>query len=222
MTNNNFALPSTKSVGSQIPTDLTLSTPESAGTAPLQSPVTGRTLYVDSASTDLSIVRPDASTKDLEGGFLNWQKGGTSISGGGVGNYKNVYTFSVPYIPPGKGIRAKVYWICNSCSVGVNKIFAWQIGGTLGSGGTTTPYAAYTSNNNSLSYAEVEIFNDPASQSNQTMIQDSIVVGLNLATAGGVSTPAQNTSMAQSLTFLFNAATSETIVTKGFIVEAIQ
>ena len=97
-----------------------------------------------------------------------------------------------------------------------NKTFKWQFGSTV------TAYAAITPVSSNLAYSIVTILNDPGSQTSQTMFLDTLVVGSANPTFGLTSNPAQNTSGAQSLTFLFNAANTETITPKGFVVEAIE
>ena len=69
------------------------------------------------------------------------------------------------------------------------------------------------------SYTEVRIFNNSGSQTTNTMFGDAITVGTTISVAGTISSPGQNTSGAQSLTFLYTG--TDTITPKGFIVEAI-
>jgi hypothetical protein len=122
-------------IGDQMP-DLTI-----PGEGVPDVPATGsRRLYLDSGTgnnSDLSVRRSDGTVVDLEGGLLNYQKAtGSTIIGNG--SDQAVYTFAIPAIPAGKGIRAKVYWQCTiACSTG-NKTFSWQFGATK------TSYAAYT------------------------------------------------------------------------------
>lgn len=196
------------------PRDLTIPS-ESAPPVPAAG---SRRLYVDSGTgknNDLSVERSDGTIIDLEGGLLSYQKAtGSSIQGNGLD--QTVYSFSIPAIPAGKGIRAKVFWQCTiGCSSG-NKIFSWQFGATK------TSYAAYTTNLANLAYAEVNIFNDPGSQTQQTMFGDAITLGASFVASGIISTPGETTTGAVSLTFLFKAPSSETIFPKGFTVEAIQ
>lgn len=198
-------------VGSQIPTDLSFSTPEAL---PL-TPTSGTMVYVDSGSKHLTAVRSDSTTADLEAGLLNYQKAGNPIPGQGTGTDLTVYTFSVPPIPAGKGIRARVFWTCSPCSNGA-KTFKWQFGGSA------VAYAPTSNTSSSLSYTEVRIFNDPGSQSAQTLFGDPILIGANFQTIGTTSNLTVSTSTAQTLNFVFNALSSETINPKGFIVEAIQ
>jgi len=202
------------SIGSLLP-DLTM--PQES--AP-PNPASGdRRVYNDSASTHVSAKKSDGTVVDLEAGLLNYQKAAGAITGNG--GDQNVYTFSVPSIPSGKGIRAKVWWTCSTCT-GANKVFKWQFGGTGGVGGTVTAYAAVTPSSSNLAYSVVTIFNDPGSQTAQTMFLDTLLIGATNATFGLTSNPAQTTSGAVSLAFLFNAANTEAITPKGFVVEAIE
>lgn len=200
-------------IGSQLPTDLTFPQQSSAPASPASG---SRTVYVDPASTDLTLKRSDGTAIDLEGGVLNYQKASATITGNG--SYQGVYSFTIPFIPPGKGVRARVYFTCSTCT-GAAKQFAWQFGGT---GGTQAPYGTYTLMDVNLSYTDIRIFNNPSLQSPQTMFLDGITVGTALAVAGTTAGASQNTASPQSLTFLFKAANTETITPQGFIVEALQ
>jgi len=202
-------------IGDQMP-DLTM--PEEN---PPDAPVTGsRRIYVDKTAgpgDDLTAKHSDGATVDLESGLRSYQGALPAIPGNG--SNQTVYTFSVPPLPAGKGIRVRVFWQCTTCAPGgQNKTFTWQFGGGTG---TTMTYAAYTSSLSDLSYTELRIFNDPGVQNSQTMFGDAITVGGILATGAKIATASQNTSSARSLTFLYNAS-SDTITPKGFIVEAIQ
>lgn len=118
--------------GSSIPTDITI-----PGESKPLAPVSGsRRLYVDSGAgngSDLTVERSDGTVVDLEGGLLSYQIAKAAMGSG------TVYTFSVPSIPAGKGIRARVFWQCATCTVQA-KTFSWQFGSA------TTAYAAYVSN----------------------------------------------------------------------------
>ena len=180
--------------------------------SPRPPPVAGsRRPYVDSGTgnnSDLTVERSDGTVVDLEGGMLNYQKPKATMGSG------TVYTFSVPSIPAGKSIRARVYWRCAVCTAQA-KTFTWQFGPA------STSYGGYTGISASLAYSEVRIFNDPGVQNLNTMLQDPIIWGNTIPLSGSVSSPNQNTSGPESLTFSY-AATSDTITPKGFIVEAIQ
>ncbi len=208
MANADYTLSSGK-VGSQIPVDLTIPSTTPSGAPPSGS----RRLYVDSSSGHLSALTSGSATVDLEAGLLNYQKAAANITGNS--SDQTVYTFSLPSIPAGKGIRVKVWWTCSTCT-GANKTFKWQFGSTV------TPYAAITAASSNLAYSVVTIFNDPGSQTAQTMFIDTLLIGATNVTFGLTSNPAQNTSGAQSVTFLFNAGNTETITPKGFAVEAVE
>lgn len=193
-------------IGTHIPTDITMQ----AEAKPLAPSATGsRRIYVDSTSGDLSVEKMDAMVVDLESTLLNYQAALAGISG----TNQTVYTFSVPSIPAGKGIRARVYWQCTTCTVS-NKPFSWQFGSAA-----AVAYTAYIGSLTALAYTEVRIFNNSGTQSTNTMFADAITVGATGQAAGTISSPNQNTSGAQSLTFLYTG--SDTITPKGFIVEAI-
>lgn len=83
-------------------------------------------------------------------------------------------------------------------------------------------YTTFTDATLSAAYTQVRIFNDPTSQAQNTLLADAITVGTTLQSPGLVSSPNQDTSTAQTLTFLFNAVSGEHIIPQGFIVEAIQ
>ena len=211
LTTSNYAGTGGTAIGSQIPTDVTM-----PAEAKPPAPASGsRRLYVDSGSgNDFSVERSDGTAVDLEAAskLLNYQKATATIVGNG--SNQTVYTFSIPSIPPGKGIRARVFWQCLvTCTQA--KTFSWQLGTA------TAAYAAYSSTSMALAYAEVRVFNDPGSQTANTMFGDAITVGAALVSAGTVTLPAQDTSTAKSLTFLYNAA-SDSVTPKGFIVEVIQ
>lgn len=198
-------------IGTQIPTDVTV--PHEA--KPVAPASGSRRVYVDmNSSDDLMAEKTDGTAIDLEAGLRNYQKPtGSTITGNGIST-QTVYSFSIPSIPPGKGVRAKVFWQCTTCSG--NKTFSWAFGGT------TITYAAYTGSSTALTSAEVRIFNDPNSQANQTMFTEPLIQSTTLLSAGSIATPAEGTNAAVNLVFRFFANNTETIAPKGFIVEAIQ
>jgi hypothetical protein len=217
LTNNDFPLPSSTGVGSQIPTDLTFSTPETAGTTVLKPP-TGRTLYSNASSNnDLTVLKPDGSTVDLESQLLSFQGPAGTITGNSTP--QTVYTFTLPPIPAGKGVRARVYWTCTTCHTSSTKTFDWQFGT---SSPTTVTYAGYTANSAASSNSEILIFNTTA-QTNQTLYPGPLIVGGTGQAGASITAATQNTANSQALTFQFAASPSGEVITPGaFIVEAIQ
>jgi hypothetical protein len=207
--NGNYVLASGGTLGSQIPTDITIPQ-ESTPSVPA---VGSRRLYTDSASGHLSSLANSGASIDLEAGLLNYQKATANVNGNGTD--KTVYTFTVPPIPAGKGIRARVFWTCVACTTAA-KTFRWQFGGVNSS------YVSVTQGNSNLSYTEVRIFNDPGSQAAQTLFGDAITVGVGLAAVGIVANLSVSTATSQSLTFVYNGSTGENIAPKGFVVESIQ
>jgi len=200
-------------IGTQVP-DLTI--PEED---PPAAPVTGsRRVYVDKtlgADDHLTAMKSNGTTVDLESGWRNYQAPLPAITGNGATDV-TVYTFSVPPIPKGKGIRATVFWKCAALFCGTAKTFKWKFGSA------TTAYTTFTDNTLTAAYTQVRIFTDPSNQTNNTLLADAITVGTTTQSAGLVSSPNQDTSVSQPLTFLFNAASGGHIIPEGFIVEAIQ
>jgi len=199
-------------IGSQLP-DLTI--PEEA---PPPSPVTGsRRIYVDNTSgagDDLTAKKADGSAVDLESGLRNYQAALSAVQGSLL-IFKTVFTFSVPSIPAGKGIRVKAFWQCATCTTAA-KTFSWKFGAT------PTAYSSYTTNTTDLTSAEVTIFNNPNSQTQQTMFVAPIIQDTSLLSAGTVASPSETTSGAVTLELRFQAASSEYITPMGLIVEAVQ
>jgi len=193
-------------IGVQIP-DLTIPE-ESTPTAPATA---SRRIYVDAgigAQDDLKVLRSDGSVADLESSLLNYQPAASPVTG----TNQTVFTFSVPYIPAGKGIRTKVFWQCTTCNPLNSKTFSWKFGGA-----SAVAYTSFMGNNGALAYTEVRIVNNSGTQSTNTMFADGITVGTAVVVAGTLSSPAQSTNAPQSLTFLFSG--SDTITPQGFIVE---
>lgn len=95
LTNSDYAGGATGNVqiGSQISTDLTFSTPKAK---PSTNPASGRRLYSDSGSSnDLTVIRPDGSTTDLETG--------TALLFSCAGTFANSNTV---WLFPGAGVTA--------------------------------------------------------------------------------------------------------------------
>ena len=212
LTTKNYAGGGT-AIGTQIPNDVTMP----AETSPA-APVTGsRRLYADSGSNnDLSVKHSDNTVVDLEAPskLLYYQKALPTISG--TGSPVTVYSFSIPSIKAGAGIRARVFWQCAVCNLGPTKTFSWVFGGT------TAAYDGYTNASNTVTYTEVRIFNDPTLQNQQTLFADPIIQNLAFLNKGIITTAGETTSLPVTLSFKFTAAVTESITPKGFIVEAIQ
>jgi len=199
------------SIGSQVP-DLTI--PEEV---PPPSPVTGsRRIYVDNTSgagDDLTAKKSDGTTVDLEAGLRSYQKPLPTVTG--TGSDQTIYTFSIPSIPNGKGIRAKVFWHCVALQCGAAQTFKWQFGSS------TLAYSAFTSGLVGTAYTQISIFNDPGSHASNTMVSDAITQGTSVVAAGAFLVTSIDTSTANSLSFIFNS-TVDQIVPYGFVLEAIQ
>ena len=86
-------------------------------------------------------------------------------------------------------------------------------------GTATSAYLGYGIAVGNLSYTEVRIFNDVGSQTNNTMLTDTLLVGTTPVNPGNVLIMTQNTGGALSLTFLYTG--TDTITQKGFIVERL-
>ena len=199
-------------IGSQLP-DLTI-----PGESTPAVPASGsRRLYVDNLTahnSDLTVERSDGTIIDLEGGLLSYQGTGATVTGGLIA--KTVYTFTIPSIKAGAGIRAKVFWQ-TTASMGNNKNFVWKFGSTA------LFYSGDPTSNGSLSSAEVTVFNNPGSQGNQTMFSSPIINQTSLVVGGGIASPAEPTAAPVTLLFQLNPGSgTETITPKGFILEAVQ
>jgi len=205
LTSVNYGASGGVAIGSQIPTDLTIPG-ESVPTAPLSL---SRRIYVDSANQDdLTVERSDSSLADLESTLLDYQPAASPVSR----TNQTIYTFSVPYIPSGKGIRARVFWQCTTCLGIGTKTFSWKFGSA-----TAVAYTGYSGTSSSLAYTEVRIFNNGGTQSTNTMLADGLTIGTTLTAPGTLSAPNQPTNTAQSLTFIYSG--TDTITPQGFIVE---
>lgn len=132
-TNNDYAGSATGNVqiGSQVPTDLTFSTPKSK---PATNPASGRRLYSDSGSSnDLTVIRPDGTTTDLETGTVLFfsctgvfSSSATNMpfpSGGTTCNTVNVVELPLPFGGSLKSLRVKVGVTGSNVSSGATTVF---------------------------------------------------------------------------------------------------
>ena len=191
------------SIGSQLP-DLTM--PEETQPAAVAS---SRRIYVDSNNADhLSSERSDGSVADLETNVLYYQPAGAALTSSGT-----LYSFSVPPIPDGGGIRVKVFYQCSPCS-GVSRTFTWTFG-------LATATQSYSSNNTGVTYAEIEIVNISGSHTTNALLGNAIMTGNNPTAAAIYSTTNQDTSGTLALSFSYTQGAAETITPKGFIVERL-
>ena len=128
----------------------------------------------------------------------------------------NMYSYTVPAgaIGSGKGVRFKVRWSCSTCTA-ANKVYRWKFGGT------TISYAGNTAATTTPNYTVLEVFNNPGSTTAQQLNTDTLSIGAATATAL-TSTAAENTANPITVSFVFNAAATETMTPILFTAEAIQ
>lgn len=126
-----------------------------------------------------------------------------------------VYTYSIPSIGAGKGIRWTVCCYNSAAKSGTNKLFKISFGGTVQqihsvNGSSTTNPFRFTGT----------IMNNPASTTAQVWESGGFQSGGSWALVKNTST--YDTATAKTLQFLFNAPSTETIVGVSWIVESIQ
>ena len=146
------------------------------------------------------------------GTILNAQ-GATSALTGNSGD-RALYTCSIPSIAAGKGIRWTVYFK-NTTATSASKAYKISYGGTT----LTLNPSTSTSTTNPF-MASGTIMNVPSSTTSQVWGAGHVQNGGSFAQFIGTS--AVDTSGAQTLSFIFNAANTEACTGTMFYVETLQ
>jgi hypothetical protein len=175
------------------------------------TPVTGKCVQFDAAG---NLTTSPSACGGGGGGStkLDYQKAAASWTGNSAD--QTLYSTALPMIPAGACIRAKVWWVRTAGSGGIT--FKWWLGTTSSS------YASITNSGTGLDSAAATFCNDPAGVSAQIIFSDPLFWGSS-PSGGTIATPTENLGLAGVvLKFTANAASTETMNPKGWLVELVQ
>ncbi len=144
---------------------------------------------------------------------LDYQKAASNWTGSS--GDQTIYSTTLPVIPAGACISAKAYWKRAAGSGGIT--FKWFLGAT------SANYSVITNGSTGPDYSTATICNDPGSQSSQTLFNEVVWWSGSAAGGTGYANPAENLAApGVVLKFTANAANTETLTPKGWLIELVQ
>jgi hypothetical protein len=168
-------------------------------------------IYFDSAVNRALISENNNPFIYFGGSLLSFQGPSAAVQGTGANVTLYTYTLKGKQLLAGKGIRIRVIWQHTTATAAVSYSISY--------GGSNIVLISFNDPAATVTDLTLTMFNNVGATGAQTTYVYAAVNGTTLLSAPVVNTTAIDSTVDQSLNFVFNAANTEFVTPKGFFVE---